>query len=370
MGADGYKLIQMPVPASEKPTVELIIDSVNRLFDRDDFYLDMEGGVLCAHLSAVDMRALSRALETLPKSEAAARLFEEIKNEKSHGVRRGKRMFVADSVEKPEKLEKKPARSRGRRRKPRPEDDVNELPDYAADKIVCAESEDVLKTLPERCVDIVLTSLPKSPEGGEDAYFDKVFAALCECERVLKYGGRMIIDIEPKFFENIPTHHMIGAYLSKIGMLWKGEIMWEKGYYNRRYTAWGSWKSPSSPHLKYTWEFLEVFCKGSLKKHGRKEDIDVSPDEFKRWISAKWEIAPDRDDETGEKTNLPEELVERALKMFSYKGDVVLDPFCGKGTVPLVAEKNGRRYVGIDPSEESCKIARRRIETRMRQCEF
>lgn len=55
-------------------------------------------------------------------------------------------------------------------------------------------------------------------------------------------------------------------FLLQNKMLWKGEIIWEKNNYNCKYTAWGSWKSPASPYLKYTWEFIEVFCKGDLVK--------------------------------------------------------------------------------------------------------
>ena len=58
--------------------------------------------------------------------------------------------------------------------------------------------------------------------------------------------------------------------------------------------SYGSWKSPSSPYMKYTWEFIEVYCKGVLKKAGSSENADITADEFKSWVVAKWSIAPER----------------------------------------------------------------------------
>ena len=145
-------------------------------------------------------------------------------------------------------------------------------------------------------------------------------------------------------------------------MIWKGEILWEKNNYNCKYTAWGSWKSPCSPYLKYTWEFLEVFCKGDLKKTGSLENADISADDFKRWTVGKWAIAPERNMKAFDHPAMfPEELVKRALQLFSFETDIVLDPFNGAGTTTYVANVLNRRYLGIDISEKYCKIARNRI---------
>jgi DNA modification methylase len=146
-------------------------------------------------------------------------------------------------------------------------------------------------------------------------------------------------------------------------MIWKGEILWEKNNYNCKYTAWGSWKSPSNPYLKYTWEFLEIFCKGALKKDGIGDNADISGDEFKKWVYAKWSIAPERNMKKYDHPAMfPEELVDRTLKLFSFKGDVVLDPFNGVGTTTAVAKQLNRRYLGIDNSKEYCLKAEKRLK--------
>jgi DNA modification methylase len=193
-------------------------------------------------------------------------------------------------------------------------------------------------------------------------YFEKLFNIFSECVRVLKYGGRAIINVQPLFSDYIPTHHMISNFFINKKMIWKGEILWEKNNYNCKYTAWGSWKSPSNPYLKYTWEFLEVFCKGDLKKTGHSENADISADDFKKWTVGKWSIAPERNmKEFGHPAMFPEELVQRALQMFSFEKDIILDPFNGAGTTTSVAKKLNRRYLGIDISDKYCKTAQKRI---------
>jgi len=166
----------------------------------------------------------------------------------------------------------------------------------------------------------------------------------------------------------MPTHHIISKQLLELGLLWKAEILWEKHNYNCKYTAWGSWKSPSMPYLKYTWEFVEVFCKESHKKAGDPTKIDITGDEFKKWVYAKWDIAPESNmKKYNHPAMFPEELVVRLLKLFSYQGDIVLDPFNGVGTTTLIAHKLKRRYIGIDISEEYCRTAEQRLKDEQRQ---
>ncbi len=248
-----------------------------------------------------------------------------------------------------------------------------DLPNEYKNKIICADSLELLKKLPDNCIDIIFTSPPynfgkdydtHNDVSTWDDYFDILFDILKECIRVLKYGGRFLINIQPAYSDYIPTHHIISNFLMKNKLIWKGEIIWEKNNYNCKVCSWGSWKSPSSPYLKYTWEFIEVFCKGELKKYGSKNDIDITDDEFKSWVVAKWNIAPEHKmKEYGHPAMFPERLVERALKLFSFRNDIVLDPFNGAGTTTFVAKKIGRNYIGIDISERYCEIARKRLES-------
>jgi DNA modification methylase len=250
-----------------------------------------------------------------------------------------------------------------------PETDLTNL----VNRIICGDSEIILKDLPDHSIDIIITSPPYNfgleykNDLSKDAinwhdYFNKLNKIWRECFRVLKPTGRLCINIQPLFSDYMPTHHYISRQLLDLGLLWKAEILWEKHNYNCKYTAWGSWKSPSMPYLKYTWEFIEVFCKESHKKEGPVEKIDISGEEFKKWIYAKWNIAPQSNmKKYNHPAMFPEEVVSRLLKLYSYQDDIVLDPFNGAGTTTLVAYKLNRKYIGIDISDEYCKTAEKRL---------
>ena len=119
-----------------------------------------------------------------------------------------------------------------------------DLPEDFCNQVLCGDSEDLLKTLPDNCIDLVFTSPPYNfgldYEGGEDSenwplYFEKLFRILDECARVLKHGGRLIVNVQPLFSDYIPSHHIISRHMLDSGMIWKGEILWEKNNYNCKY---------------------------------------------------------------------------------------------------------------------------------------
>ena len=248
----------------------------------------------------------------------------------------------------------------------------NSLGNDIVNKIHCADSLVFLKSLPSNCVDVILTSPPynfginynnTSDVNLWEIYFDTLFNIFKECIRILKDGGRIIINVQPMFSDYIPTHHIISKFFIEEGLIWKGEILWEKNNYNCKYCTWGSWKSPAAPYLKYSWEFIEVFCKNTLKKEGDKNNIDITGDEFKQFVYAKWAIAPERNmKKYGHDAMFPEALAERCLKLFSYKKDIVLDPFNGAGTTTKVAKMLDRKFIGIDIDENYCKTAESRLD--------
>ena len=296
-----------------------------------------------------------------------------IQKKQSYGLHRGKRIYEGYNDERKVKNRKEKEKKRlgyEAFKKEFPKDN-NPLPNAYCNKIITGDSIEVLKFLPDNCVDLVITSPPYnfgldySEHEDTDTwqlYFDGLFLIFDQCIRVLKHGGRIIVNVQPLFSDYIPTHHIISNFFWQQGLIWKGEILWEKNNYNCKYTAWGSWKSPSSPYLKYTWEFLEIFCKGELKKSGNKENIDITDEEFKKWVNAKWSLAPEQGmKKYNHPAMFPEALVMRALKLFSFKNDIILDPFNGAGTTTFVAHQLDRKYIGIDCSAEYCKTAEQRI---------
>jgi DNA modification methylase len=382
LAAIEYKLVSIQTGSFPPGDVARVADIINGSFPPSDVKAVVNDGEFQLHLNQLDVvRFKAALLDGTNGSEGFAKaVFDVVDSIGSYGLKGSKRMFVGYNAERKVRSRKVKEKSRSkhyyandndfsRKNNPLPEDSVN--------KIVCADSLDYLKTLPDNCIDIIITSPPynfgldyenHNDTSHWDQYYDMLFKIFKECIRVLKYGGRFVVNVQPLYSDYIPTHHIISNFFIQQKMIWKGEIIWEKNNYNCKYCSWGSWKSPASPYLKYTWEFVEVFCKGNLKKPGSKENIDINEEEFKQWVVAKWSIAPERNmKEYGHPAMFPEQLVERVLKLFSYKNDVVLDPFNGAGTTTVVAKRLHRRYLGIDISREYCDTALKRLEAETEQ---
>lgn len=379
---DKYRNIEIPCAVAMDEAAIAAIAALNARFDPDDFHVTCNGRSIDVWLRQIDVSALTAAVNEVRDATSTALplgdIVSAVEDIRSYGLNGRKRLYVDyDGERKVIGRERKSLR-RGKHYYANDADfprHRNALPPDHVNRIVCGDSETVLKRLPEHSVDLVFTSPPynfgldyEGSRSGDDdardweAYFAKLFRVLDECIRVLAFGGRLVVNVQPLFSDYIPSHHIISGHLMRRHMIWKGEILWEKHNYNCKYTAWGSWKSPASPYLKYTWEFLEVFCKGDLKKPGSAADADIDADSFKKWVVARWSIAPERRmRHYGHPAMFPEELARRVMLLFSFRGDTVLDPFAGVGTTCVVAEENGRRYLGIDVSEEYCGTARARI---------
>ncbi len=372
-----YRIVNIGTDVDNKNIA--ILKHLFSLYPKNDIYYEIVNKELVVNLRQLDFSNFKSNVEKLTKnyngsSELLLRLLENIAAIKSYGLKGKKRLYVEYNKERKVKDREKKELKRGMFFYAANSDFSqinNDIPKEFLNKILCGDSKETLKQLPDNCIDLVFTSPPynfgldyasnKDDAGWKD-YFDKLFSIFDECIRVLKFGGRIIVNTQPLFSDYIPSHHIISNYFMKKKLIWKGEILWEKNNYNCKYTAWGSWKSPSNPYLKYTWEFLEIFSKGVLKKIGLSENIDIDKDEFKKWVVAKWSIAPERKmKDFGHPAMFPEELVKRVLKLFSYKNDIILDPFNGVGTTTVVANKLARRYIGIDISKEYCGKSEKRL---------
>lgn len=127
--------------------------------------------------------------------------------------------------------------------------------DFPVNRIYRGDCLEVLRMIPERSVDLIVTSPPYNfglddydthhDTHSWDAYFSRLSEVFAECHRVLKSGGRICVVVQPLFSDYVPTHHIVSQYLRNLGYLFKAEIVWEKHNWNCKYTAWGSWKSPS-----------------------------------------------------------------------------------------------------------------------------
>jgi len=248
-------------------------------------------------------------------------------------------------------------------------------------QIYCGNSAEVMKEIPDSSVDIVVCSPPYNfgrpyadthdgynwPE-----YYARMGAIWEQCQRVLVKGGRLCINIQPRLQHKEPIHRKFTTQLLGMGMLWLDEIIWEKN--NSALFMLNGKPHPAEPMLRYTWEYIDIYCKEAYNKPSRKKfgepgagssGVDITEEEFKKWAHAKWTIAPENQMSTkfDHPAMFPKELPKRLMKMYSYVGDVVLDPFNGCGTTTLVAKRLKRRYIGIDLSEQYCQTAKERMES-------
>ena len=375
---ESYKKTTLKLNAPLKETEKQAVHLFAKILREDGNKVEYDEGKINISLNELDYHRIKNDAIPIGKkydTDILSAILDKIDSIKSYGIKGDKRLYVGYNKERKVKNRKQKEQKRGQYYYAADNDfsAINTvLSKERVNKIICADSETFLQTLPDNCVDLIFTSPPYNfgldYDSGQDdkfwkIYFEKLFKIFDECIRVLKHGGRIIVNVQPLFSDYIPSHHVIGNHFMRKKMIWRGEILWEKNNYNCKYTAWGSWKSPGSPYLKYTWEFLEIFCKGQLKKEGKTEDADITAEEFKKWIFAKWSIAPERGmKKWGHPAMFPEKLVERVLKLFCFKNDLVLDPFNGVGTTTAVAKKLGRRYLGIDTSQSYCDIAEKRVK--------
>ncbi len=237
------------------------------------------------------------------------------------------------------------------------------------DRIVQGDALEVIERLSPETVHLAVTSPPYNVRLPYRGYSDdlppeeylgwlkEVWRALF---RVLVPGGRFVLNVAPTSIKDFrPLHHDLSRDLRSLGYIMRTEIIWYKQTMGRR-TAWGSWKSPSNPHIVPSWEYVLVFSKGQWKLPGDPTAVDISAREFERFSDGFWPIPPERH-RHGHPAPFPEELIERVVKFYSYRGNVVLDMFGGTGTVAAVARRLGRHYLHIDSSAEYCAAARERV---------
>lgn len=244
----------------------------------------------------------------------------------------------------------------------------NPLPQKATNKIFLKSSTS-MDELPDCCVHLMVTSPPYnvSKQYDDDLSLDEYCKLLrsvfTETYRVLVTGGRACVNIANAGRKPyIPLHSFIIDEMLKIGFLMRGEIIWNKGASAGTSTAWGSWKSASNPCLRDVHEYILVFCKESFsRKPPQKRESTIGRDEFLEWTKSIWEFPTISAKKVGHPAPFPKELPHRLIQLFTFKDEVVLDPFCGSGTTCLAAFDDGRRYVGYDVDEKYVEISRKRL---------
>lgn len=235
-----------------------------------------------------------------------------------------------------------------------------------ADRIYC-QSAAAMTPIPDNSVGLAFTSPPYNvgKEYDDDmsleAYLALIKQVAREVYRVLCPGGRYVVNIANLGRKPyIPLHAYFYEIHQAAGFLPMGEIIWRKAKGASGNCAWGSWQSAKAPRLRDIHEYLLVFAKEIFTRPDKGES-DIDRDEFMAATLSIWEIGAESAKRVGHPAPFPVALAERVIRLYSYVGDVVLDPFMGSGTTGVAAVQNQRHYVGFDISEEYCTLAKTRI---------
>ena len=250
----------------------------------------------------------------------------------------------------------------------------NPIEEKYINKIFCKSSES-MDELPDNSVHLMVTSPPYNVGKDYDEnlslyeYRELLKKVFKETYRVLVPGGRACINIANLGRKPyIPLHSFIIEDMHEIGFLMRGEIIWDKGSSASPSTAWGTWLKANNPVLRDVHEYILVFSKETFtRKNPAKRKSTITKDEFLEFTKSVWRFSAERASKVGHPAPFPVELPYRLIQLYTFEGDVVLDPFVGSGTTCLAAIKTNRKYIGYDIDQEYCRLAERRIKFFMRE---
>lgn len=242
-----------------------------------------------------------------------------------------------------------------------------ELPDRSRNALFCKSSE-AMSELPDDSVHLMVTSPPynASKEYDQDLtlgeYREMLHRVMQETFRVLVTGGRACVNVANLGRKPyLPLHAFLIEDMLSIGFLMRGEIIWDKASSAGSSTAWGSWLSASNPVLRDVHEYIMVFCKETFSRPAGDRVSTITKDDFLAWTKSVWTFPSVSAKQIGHPAPFPEDLPRRLIELYTYQGEVVLDPFCGSGSTCLAALRAGRSYVGYDVQPEYIDLARARL---------
>ncbi len=226
-------------------------------------------------------------------------------------------------------------------------------------------------SIPVGSVDLVVTSPPYNVDVRYGGYHDDLpyeeylrfsGAWLAKALALARPKGRLCLNVP--LDKNKGGQQAVAADLTTIaknaGWRYQSTIIWNEQNISRR-TAWGSWMSASAPFVIAPVEVVLVLCKDGWARREPGRLSDITREEFLAWTNAVWTFGGERATRIGHPAPYPVELPRRLLKLFSYVGDTVLDPFLGSGTTLVACRETGRRGIGVEIDPAYCELAARRV---------
>ncbi len=253
----------------------------------------------------------------------------------------------------------------------------NSIDPSILDTIFCKSSE-VMDEIPDYSVHLMVTSPPYNvtKEYDEDLTLDEYRELLkrifAETYKKLVTGGRACVNLANLGRKPyIPLHSYIIQDMLEVGFLMRGEIIWNKASSASPSTAWGTWLSPANPVLRDIHEYILVFSKEAFNRKNLPGKVStLTRDEFLDFTKSVWTFPAESARKIGHPAPFPIELPYRLIQLYTFRDEVVLDPFCGSGSACIAAIKAGRHYIGYDVEEEYVELAQRRIKEYKEQLAF
>lgn len=230
-----------------------------------------------------------------------------------------------------------------------------------------------IESIKEDSIDLIVTSPPYNVDIKYNSHDDTMAYEdyLCftkewlgKCYKLIKYDGRFCLNIP--LDKNKGGQQSVCADITtiakQVGFKYHSTIVWNEQNISRR-TAWGSWLSATAPYVIAPVEVIVVLYKDEWRKTSGSRKSDITKEEFVGWTNGVWNFMGESKRRVGHPAPFPVELPRRCIKLFSFVGDTVLDPFLGSGSTLLACLQTRRKGIGVEIDDKYCELAKRRLLT-------